>query len=361
MRPWFLLLVTTACWTPRETGPRSMVGRVLDAAGEPIAGLSVETVESRWVTDAEGRFAVTYKEPSQWVGFQNDGVWARRTWSAKDDGTNVEIRLPELRHRTLRCELVEPCDALLAWDLADGLTVESRARCDRTESAALPTPAGAPHRVSCRRGAGTEAVVVKEIGEALQMEPPPVEMTVHLVTDDLPLPESCRVEVDGDPGRPAGPGDWVFDVFGTVTVRAWCDGIPVPPRRVYVRDPFRLEVVWDRDTPSLDLATIAPDVDALVLAKVEGLEHGWSLVVPRSPDGRFVLPPLERGTYGFGVHVPAERVLGIRPADGIERGKVSLAVLPDPAPGGQRALGGVLVLEKPAPASPVPVQLLGED
>ena len=72
---WIVPFLLTACWAPRETGPQSMVGHVVDASGTPLTALKVESVESEDRTDADGSFAVNYKEPSQHVFFTHENLW----------------------------------------------------------------------------------------------------------------------------------------------------------------------------------------------------------------------------------------------------------------------------------------------
>ena len=93
---WIVPFLLTACWAPRETGPHSMVGYVVDASGAPLTDLKVESVEAEDKTDTEGAFAVNYKEPSQHVFFTHQDIWFKRVYEPSDDTQLVRIQTPPL-------------------------------------------------------------------------------------------------------------------------------------------------------------------------------------------------------------------------------------------------------------------------
>ncbi len=346
-RWWWVTGFVVACWSPRETGPRSMVGNVLDPSGAPLAGVEVSTVEAASVTDAEGGFAVSYKEPAQAVQFVHGQVTYRRPWREADNGTRVQISTATVSTRALTCQLLTPCDATLVWDLPGGLEAKVHYRCDRNEPASGPVLEGAPSRASCLDGAQEVDVRVKAAGGGFVIEPPPVPLTVHLFTDEVPLPTTCTVTYNDLEPTPTTPATWEMDVFGDVVVKVFCDGIPARPRRLRMRDPYRLEVRWTRHTPKLALADLALGVSEVVLTANEGLEYGWTLHVPRSPDGQFHLPPLEPGIYGLGVNVDPKIVRSIQPARVTEDGVVAFAPLPELAVVPNQPAGtGILQLKK---------------
>lgn len=357
---WPILLLTSACWSPKDTGPQSMIGVVSDAAGAPIPGLSMDTIEAHAVTDAEGRFGVNYKEPSQWVGFEHQALAYRRTWRPEDNGTVVQIQVPPTQPATLRCELVEPCDAVMTWELPEGLTISSRLRCDRTAPLQHPgLPAGPPTHASCRATttAPEQPLFVQPSADGYVISPPPVPLRIQLISEELPLPERCEVEVDGRGVTPQGDGAYVAKVFGTVTIVGRCDRIPATPRRAYVRDPAELEIVWSRTTPTLDLSTAAPWVDRLTVLAIEGTETGWTIELPRSPSGVFVLPPLPKGAYVFGAGLPKARLSGAHPDPAAPRAVLAMAELPTSLHegGAPRQAVGVVVLDAPLTSGPLPV------
>ncbi len=346
-RWWWVTGLAMACWAPRETGPRSMVGNVLDPAGAPLAGVEVSTVEASSVTDAEGAFAVSYKEPSQAVQFVHGQVTYRRPWREADNGTRVQITTAPISTRALTCQVLTPCDATLVWELPDGLEAKVQYRCDRNEPASGSVLEGLPSRASCLEGAQEVDVRVRSAGDGLVVEPPPVPLTVHLFTDEVPLPTSCTVTYNDLEPTPTSPGTWEMPVFGDVVVKVFCDGIPARPRRLRMRDPYRMEVRWTRHTPKLDLADLVPGASEIVLTANQGLEYGWALKVPRSPDGQFHLPPLEPGVYGVGVNVDPKVVQSIKPARETEDGVVFFAELPELAVDPKLpAVTGILQLKK---------------
>jgi hypothetical protein len=354
-----LLVTLLACWTPTETGPTGMVGRVLSPEGEPLAGLPVSTVEANAVTDAEGRFAVSYKEPSRWATATWRGLAWRRTYDPADDGAIVDLQLVPTHPVVVDCDVIPACDALLAWEVSERLVAELRVRCDREVPAQVEgVPFGTPTRAACQPSAdqpgGPLRVVVD--GDRLGITPPAVVLGVELVTEQLPIPEACEVRVGDTAARPIGPGRFEADVFGEVSVTGTCDGVPFTPRRVYVRDPATVEIVWRRDVPTVDLSA-APWADVVLLHKVGGRERGWTLRLRRDDAGRHVLPPLDEGTYAIGLSVETERLGALRPADDLPEDVLTVVALPREVWRGDQPEGaGVVRVTSPRTSGPLPVR-----
>ncbi|MCB9663051.1 MAG: hypothetical protein H6732_02985 [Alphaproteobacteria bacterium] len=153
-----LLLLLPACWSPKDTGPTSMVGHLRDSSGQPLAGVHAHTPESHWTTDAEGAFRVNYKDPSLWVRFDvADVVW-QRAYLPEDRGTVVEVRLPSLEAGTVRCDVAAPCDAELRWEVAPGLHALLALSCPAGGDVAREAlPPGSPTRATCRTTATAPA------------------------------------------------------------------------------------------------------------------------------------------------------------------------------------------------------------
>lgn len=348
-----LVVALLACWTPKETGPTGMVGRVLDPDGQPLAGLAVTTVEANAVTDADGRFAVSYKEPSQWASVPWRGLAWRRDYAPADDGVVVDVKLTPTHPVVVGCDVYPACDALLTWEVADQLVAELRVRCDRDTPAQVEgVPEGPPTSAVCQPSADGPGGPLRVVTAAdrLELTPPAVPLTVAVVSDELPLPSSCRVQVGDADARAVGPGRFEAEVFGEVSVTGACDGVPFAPRRAYVRDPATLEVVWRRTTPTVDL-TAAPWADVVLLTKVAGRERGWVVRLRPDESGRHVLPPLDEGTYGVGLSVEAARVASMRAADDVPDDVLTLVAFPKELWLGDHPEGAGLVrLTKPLAA-----------
>lgn len=308
-------LAAVACWSPRDTGPRSMVGVVLDADAKPIAGVSVETVEARSVTDAAGAFGVNYKEPTQHVFFDHGGLRYQRDYRPDDDGTVVRLQLPYTRPRVLSCDEPAPCEAALTWTLAPGFTATLRTTCDPGETSTLAMPDGLPDEVTCRpdttapaafRAVGRhEGLDARgELEEGLTIHPPPVPLSVRLRGGDRPMPSECNVYVNDEPARRTANGVYEAQVWGHVAAWAVCDGILGTPSAWIVNKPAEVTLTWHRDTPTLDLSAHWPDVQEVLFAQRSGRGHGWVVSLPRREDGTWQLPRLVTGTYKIGLDAP---------------------------------------------------------
>lgn len=364
--PLLVLTASLACGKVRETGPHSMIGRVLDANGDPVAGLDVTTIESETRTDDDGRFAVTYKEPSRWVSFTLDGLRYQRAYRPDDDGTVVEIRLPATERTGLGCEFAAPCEATLTWQLGDDLEATARATCDRDEAYVLDAaPAGLPSEVTCRNDVtGPDAparAVAKNRG--LIVTPPPVTLTIDLTTASSDLPSNCRVDVDGTTVPRTGAGSYAAQVFGHVQVDVWCDAIPAVPRKYYVREPASVTVDWMPDTPSIDIAPTLPWATSLSIAALEGRSRGWLLHVPVD-NGQAVLPPLEPGVYAFAAGVDDERVMNMRPGEGLRPDVLLVRQVPESMradPEVPEAIGMLVLLDPAKRRHEIPVQVMRDE
>lgn len=354
-----LVVTLLACWTPTETGPTGMVGRVLSPDGEPLAGLAVATVEANAVTDAEGRFAVSYKAPSRWATVTWRGLAWRRAYDPADDGAIIDLQLVPTHPVVVDCDVVPACDALLTWEVSDRLAAELRLRCDREAPAQIEgVPFGTPTRAACQPSADQPGgpVRVAVTGDRLEITPPAVVLGIELVTEELPLPEACEVMVGDTVARVAGPGRFEADVFGEISVTGSCDGIPFTPRRVYVRDPASVEVLWRRNVPTVDLSA-APWADVVLLRKVGGRERGWTLRLRRDGAGRHVVPPLDEGTYAVGLSIDEERLDALRPVDDLPDDVLTMVALPKEVWRGDQPEGaGVARITRARASGPIEVR-----
>jgi hypothetical protein len=308
---WWLWL---ACHVPSETGPTGMVAVLSDAAGAPVVGADVTTLEEHLFTDADGRFAIQYKSPEQYVDIQvgarpidTSGAPSRtvtpqfrRSYLPEDDGKVLDLRLPVRRDVRFACAPGVACaDPHLAWDLGGGLTATADPGCG------VPIVlAGVPDKtpvLTCGTGAG----VVRPSTDLWMVEAPPREVRVDIRGEEGRDPVSCAVMVGAAPV--AGP-PFVASVSGSAAVSAICDGRPALPK--VLRDASSVTLDWSATGPSLDLSRLNLGPAPLTLV-MEG-EQGFVLTVPPDPSGRYPLPPLPAGNYRMTNGEPAQIAL-IRP------------------------------------------------
>jgi hypothetical protein len=221
-------------------------------------------------------------------------------------------------------------------------------------------PPGVPDEVSCRRSAAApdEPAVARKAPGGLLITPPLVPLRIELTTTTKPLPRSCAVTVDGEPAQTVEDGVYRAQVFGFVTVEATCDGIPAAPRRLYVRDEAKIDLPWSQNTPRFVPPPQGPEADELVLAQIDGLNRGWTLVLPAAADHSVALPPLGPGTYVIGAHMTPDRVAAVQPDEALAHGVLHWRLLDEAAWSGDapEALG-VLVLDDAMNTGTLPVQI----
>lgn len=331
MLAWLLpLLVFTGCWKPRDTGPHSMVGVLVDAQGKPLSDVTIDTVEARWVTDDAGHFAVNYKEPSQFLTFTVRGIRYQRAYRPADDGQVVTVKLPELGPMLVSCDADETCDAQLTWELGDGLTATIPTRCDREEVQSVSAaPKTAPTSATCRVSPTSDEVplVGTRLPRGVRLTPPPVAVTVSMSTQDAEPPQRCFVAVNGRALDIGNDGQYHTKDFGYVGANAVCDGIPAMPVYVYLRTPAELDLVWTRTTPSLDLQPYMPWTQDLIIAQIEGRGRGWTQTLTPMEDGTYRLPPLNKGTYAIAANFEPDRILQSSPVAELAPGTLHIRAL----------------------------------
>lgn len=356
----FLLLMLAACWSPKawETGPTSMVGRLLDVEGQPLAGVDIETVESRWKTEPDGGFAVNYKEPAQMLTFRQGVMQYTRRYRPEDDGKVVTVQVPITVPRMLRCEMDSPCDGELEWDLGDGLAVRTSFNCDRDEPIrfdAAPVPM--PVSGACRQDGKELPVQITEVDGDLVMTPPPVPVTVMLSLPGSDTDHTCTVSVAGKPATRGADGLWTGSGFGMVQLDATCDGVPAVPARWYVRTPSQLPLIWRPSDLTLKLSDHLPWAkDVLLFAA--GENGGWTMTLAPGADGTLRLPALGAGTFVFAANMRADRLVGTQAAEGTALSPDVLHLRDLPREGRVTDVPeaiGLLVRTANAPAGPIPV------
>jgi hypothetical protein len=354
-------VLATACGTPTETGPRGLVGRILDPAGVGVPGVEVTTVEAGDTTDMEGRFAVAWKDPNLDARFTYDGVTWIRNWQPDVDPASVDIVMRPLKTLTWQCQGQTACDATLTWDLGDGLRAEIRTPCDpeqRTQTFRGPD-AGPPTRATCRTGtANPDLTLAVGPGKAptlgapptdFRATPPRVDLTVKIAnTSSETEPVACEVLIDRQSATPIGNGAWSLPVWGKVQIVGQCDGIPFSPKGAYVVGPGEVTVPWSPTIPFLDLHTDLPDLRRVRLRAIAGGSSGWELELVPHADGKIPMPPLPPGTYVFGFDVTAAQFDAVRPAkEGIVPNVLQIAELPTQGEGARNAFIGLLALGAP--------------
>ncbi len=139
--PSFLLI---ACHLqPDVSGADGLVGVVSDSDGRPVAGLRVSSLETESITASDGRFAVWFKAPDQFVSFQWQGLAFQRAFDPRDEGVVVSVALPSLSDREVDCGRVR-ADVALMWDFGGGLVARLPIRCGDGGSARQVAPPGVP-------------------------------------------------------------------------------------------------------------------------------------------------------------------------------------------------------------------------
>ena len=285
-----LVAVLLACHGVHETGPSGVVGQVVEMDGSPVVGLTVETLEAKTKTDAEGRFAVAWKD-TKVLHFQKDGAWFERRSAPGDAGTEVRLVLPTRRSLAVSCPPT-PCSAQLVWRLGPAFEAEATVACDPDAERRLEgVPEGLPE-VSCRPGPAAEplSLTASEVAGRLQLAPPAVSTRLRVEGS------GCTVTVGEQLARPEADGSYRVELTAAAWARAACDGRPALPVRV---EPGRdVELPWSAEGPVLVLGAEHAGVDSITLVAAD-----WTLPLGRRGPG-FPLPDLPTGTYRVLAHGP---------------------------------------------------------
>lgn len=302
-----ILLLLTGCFEPEFTGPNGMVGRVIDAEGKPVTGLRVVSEEHGDTTDLDGRFAVQYKEPSQYVHFYYDGLWMKRQWQSDGDDLRILLRLPPLQDLEMFCELPYQCNAEFHWELEGHLEATATAKClPGIATSLVRVPMGTPKAV-CRSvsGRGTEVLPRVNIeGKRLSLLAPPSELRVEVHDRNRKTPENCMVFVDGQEIQDVGGGVWMGAATGRVSIGSVCDDIPTLPQRVDVNGSTRVVLQWLGSGPMLSFGKEGAEYTTLVLQS-DSPDGGWRVQLKPTKPGVFTLPPLPIGDYRLSVGDPS--------------------------------------------------------
>lgn len=310
-----LIATSVSCWVAAGchsvggTGAGGMEGRVVDADGHPVQGLKVETEEHGQRTDAEGRFAVHYKAPAQYVHFERGDAWYVRRWRGADDPTQVEIRVPATVDRELVCLADQACAVEATWTLGEAFKASAKGVCEPGGRLRWSrVPANTPAELRCTApGAAAPLKVTIDTDQPLwRLRRAPVAVRITVRGPEGPA-EGCRVVVGGVMARPEGDV-FVAEAAGVVEVQATCGGWPAVPVLARVTEPTTLELEWTGRGTHLVGGEVERPLTLLAEPTAER-PAGWKLTVPLDASGRYHLPPLDAGRYRVVVG-PAAALVG---------------------------------------------------
>lgn len=363
-RTWLGLATAllASCWSPSTTGPTSMVGTLHDPSGAPLPGVTVDTLESSWRTDAEGTFKVNYKAAEAFLHFKHDGLRYQRAYLPADEGTQVRLTLPRTRPSTLVCHGVPPCKAELVWELEEGFQTTLRAPCDIDEPHPVEAlPPGPPSRAVCRASPTDPDLTLTpslKHGE-LHLTPPPVEVRVALSTSEPALPRTCEVRIGDAAATLNDDGLWVGRAWGHTTVTARCDGVLATPAVYFFLRSTTIPLQWTPHNPTAALKSVLDDLQTTRIRAISPNEHPlWDIQLTPAEDGTLALPPLPPGDYVFGMNLPHAtfdklRVNHLASPGQLEWVRAPAAVAADAS---RAAWMGALRLEAPLDAGALPTR-----
>ncbi len=289
-----------ACSTgPTVTTETTVVGRLVDHEGTPMAGVEVNSIEGRHRTEGDGHFVVPIQPPSNLFHFVLDGVFYQRVQRPADLGTSIEVVLPERAARKLGCPPIA-CDLSLAWRFDSTLSGKLIPTCEpgnTVELAALPTDIPT---VSCREGRGRDAVdhpmTIDASGDTWTIREAGADVTVEILdAEGNPAPD-CEVRIGRNTITADAEGAFVGRAHGPTTISATCAGRPAEPLR-YEPVPEvenRATLRWLSDGATVDIGAVAPWAKRVV---VRSDASAWEYSAAVDESGVLALPPLPAGTY----------------------------------------------------------------
>ena len=161
------LVGTVGCHGVDHTGRSGMVGRLVDASGQPISGQRISSLEAEGVTQEDGSFSVAWKDPETAVFFDRDGVHWQRAYRAEDEGKVVQIDLPETEALAVKCGTAQ-CDAELRWQSSTGLRARIRQVCEPGAEFQANLPKGTVE-IRCEVAGAAGAWRLKRTGNSGQL------------------------------------------------------------------------------------------------------------------------------------------------------------------------------------------------
>lgn len=285
-----LSLIWLMACDPTASGPGALVGQLTESDGTPLVGVEVTSLETRSVTDADGRFAVEFKPPDQHATIHLGLARYTRVLLPEDDGQLVQLTLPANRQTSLRCEAT--CQGELRWTaLGAGLTARHPVNCSgQVESVPLTSvPRTTPDELRCDEGTR----LLEERGGVWTVASERTQLRIEVTGD----PQACTVTADDIVAQPTGEGTYTASTRGRVTVQAVCDGRAALPQVVEVADTPQVTLQWSAEGAELDGQVIGPELTRLSLVAEPQEGRGWLLTATADADGIFHLPVLPPGRY----------------------------------------------------------------
>ena len=283
-RVLYIALMMAACNGVTETGPAGMVGRLIDADGEPIRNVWMESEEQRRRTTISGDFAVQWKAPATFVHFEHGGLRYKRVWMPKKDRGKIDLRLPPSEETVVSCRPSRNCTAELVWEFPDGLRGVATIDCApkapqvRLSSAPVDVPL-----LTCRDARGVVDVRMRRGQGSLRIESPDPAIKAAIKGG-----ENCEVRVLH--GKSYADGR--LEITRPTWAWAVCEGrngqpVPVAPgdRKVALIPP----------SGGVDLPAAGRDSLFVLRLRPDGSAE-WQMHV-RAHEDVFKLPELQRGEY----------------------------------------------------------------
>jgi hypothetical protein len=307
-----MLVVLVACNAVGETGPRGLVGRLLDNEGTPIANQHVATAEHGVQTGDDGSFEVRWKAPNTVATFRRGGMEWRRALQP-DDPPKVDLRLPSVRDGEIACRSETPCNAELRWDHGAGLSSRVDVKCgDGTPVARVPSmPVGKP-TVTCSTLLGDLDLLIEDDADRLLITSRPLARP--FVITGAKREDGCDAKLFSGKVTQS-VGTWGLEPAGDTWAWALCRGragvpSPVSPRPAGIQDEEALVALpWAATGVDIRLEPPVPEPRTLtVIRRSESGAPGWQLSIEPADDGTYRLPRLTEGEYRLGLGAPS--VLG---------------------------------------------------
>jgi len=267
---WIVLLL--GCWEPDTTGEDGMVGVLLAPNGQPLAGVTVSSEDAEDVTDPKGHFAVSYKEPSQFVHLGWENVWYTRLYAPADDGQTISLQMPKLVERTVRCTTA--CTGELTWKLGERWSAQQKLTCPERGDLALGLVPESNPEGSCG----------EQVFRADKWSFGTPKARIALT---LPEAAKCSIFLDGEPAESPLQGSEPH------ILTAICDGLPAVPTELSFAKDSELRLNWEREGASVDLLAVAPHAKDVTVEFDEHSLRGAATVL----EGMLRLPELKNGNY----------------------------------------------------------------
>lgn len=280
----YIALILAGCNGVGQTGPRGLIGRLVNSDGEPLKNVRIESEEQSVVTASDGTFEVRWKEPATFVFFEFGGLKYKRTWLPGVDQGVVDLRLPPSEKSVVSCQPERGCTAELVWEYPGGLHAEARVLCAPSAPQIMleKAPIDEPLLV-CRDLQGSVPVRLERSGGLFRIVSP--EPAVKVLVRER---DDCSVQVlhgtvnDNGSIRVERP-TWAWTV---------CDDRVGPPLAVTITTKSLVLMPHDG---GVDLAAHGHSKLYLLRLSPDGSAE-WQIEV-HAVDDVFHMPKLPRGEY----------------------------------------------------------------